>query len=151
MKETRGTANSASSGTLQGWVRASCYPAYLKKCVKTCFFPAVGATWAPASQGSSLDATFYAREAGYLLLLQVTHILMFCSCLGVLCSGGTPNIFLVLFSEGFSDPRVYRYPMYLCSEAFFFAASKKCVQMLLLGTWHGASSRIYLCMCSYHI
>ena len=32
--------------------------------------------------------------------------------------------FLALFSEGFSDPRVYRYPMYLCSEVFFLQRQK---------------------------
>ena len=33
--------------------------------------------------------------------------------------------FLALFSEGFSDPRVYRSPMHPCSEVFFFCNVKK--------------------------
>ena len=58
--------------------------------------------WAPASQGPSLVATFYARCLGVLLLLQYTHFLIFRSCLGVLCSGGTPErVFLHFFRKGF--------------------------------------------------
>ena len=58
--------------------------------------------WAPASQGPFLVATFYARCPGVLLRLQYTHILIFSSCLGVLCSGGTPERnFWHFFRKGF--------------------------------------------------
>ena len=35
--------------------------------------------------------------------------------------------FFTLFLEGFSDPRVYRYPIYHCSEVFFFLQRQKSV------------------------
>ena len=74
--EHRDTANSASSIEKIRFLH------------KTRF---VGASWALVSQGRSLAATLYARCLGVLLLLQVSHIASFCSCLGVLCLGGTPQ------------------------------------------------------------
>ena len=43
-------------------------------------------------------------------------------------SGSPPrprSSFFALFLEAFSDPRVYRYPMHLCSEAAFFCSVNK--------------------------
>ena len=41
--------------------------------------------------------------------------------------------FLALFSEAFSDARVYRSPMYLCSKVFFFCNVKKVRSKDLIG------------------
>ena len=59
-------------------------------------------SWAPASQGRSHDATFYASCPSFLLLLHFTHFLICLSCLGALRSEGTPErVFLHFFRKGF--------------------------------------------------
>ena len=82
-KETWDTANSAFSGTLQGWVRACSYHCKLENSCffeKHCFFyktRSVGTSWAPASQGRSHEATFYASCPRLLLLVHFAHFLSF--------------------------------------------------------------------------
>ena len=89
----------------------------------------VGTSWAPASQGPSLAATFYATSLGVLLLLQVTHIRLFLSCLGVICSGGTPGrVFLHFFRKVFGPARV-RISLAFTLRSGFVATSKKCAHV----------------------
>ena len=131
-KGTRGTANSASSGMLQSWRRVSRKHTYLKKVrffKKNTFFSqnvSMVASWAPAAQGPSHDATFYASWAHpfYFCRLHIFfHFLVLSRC--SLLRRDPRTSFFVLFSEGFSDPRVYRSPMYRCSEVFFFCSVEK--------------------------
>ena len=89
----------------------------------------VGTSWAPASQGPSLAATFYASCLGVLLLLQVTHIRLFLSCLGVICSGGTPGrVFLHFFRKVFGPARV-RISLAFTLRSGFVATSKRCAHV----------------------
>ena len=61
-----------------------------------------GTSWAPASQGRSHDATFYASCPGFLWLLHFTNFLIFLSCLGVPRSERSPErVFLHFFRKGF--------------------------------------------------
>ena len=95
---------------------------------KTCFFQkntVRNVIWAPASQGPSLVATFYALGPRVLLLLQYTHILIFSSCLGVLCSGGTPErVFLHFFRKGFRTRACTDIIWKLAQEMFFLQRRK---------------------------
>ena len=90
----------------------------------------VGTSWAPASQGPSLAATFYAHGLRDLLLLQVTNILFFLSCLlGVIYSGGTPGrVFLHFFRKVFGPARV-RISLAFALRSGFVATSKKCAHV----------------------
>ena len=88
-------------------------------------------TWAPASQGRSLVATFYATSPGDLLLLQVTHIRLFLSCLGDLCSGGTPGRVFLHFFRKVLGPACVSISYVISLRSGFVATSKKCVQKFL--------------------
>ena len=114
VKETRRTANSASSGTLQGWVRAASYQAHLNKkhiFFKKYVFPTKHSCQCNVGAGLSGSLScchFLCVLSRGSFTLQYTHFLIFSCCLGVLCSRGTPRTScFALFSEGFLHPRVY--------------------------------------------
>ena len=123
---------------------------------KTCFFfkkqffhktRSVGASWAPASQGPSLVATFYATCPGVLLLVQYTHFLIFRSCLGVLCSGGTPErVFLHFFRKGFCTRACTDFLGKLTQERLFLQRKKSEYKSSHGVRGIGASSGTRFCM-----
>ena len=88
----------------------------------------VGVTWAPASQGSSLVPIFYARWAGDLLPLQITHIFVFCSSLvGVFRSGGTPKrLFVHFFRKDFETRLIKHKICKFVQERLFLQRQKVC-------------------------
>ena len=83
-------------------------------------------TWAPASQGPSLVATFYAPGPRLLLRLHFTHFLIFSSCLSVLCSGGTAErVFLHFFRKGFCTRACTDFLCKLTQERLFVQRRKR--------------------------
>ena len=89
-------------------------------------------SWAPASQGRSLAATFYATCPRVLLLLQFTHFLTFRSCPGVPCSGGTPErVFLHFFRKGFRTRACTDIICILAQKRLFCNVKKVCACLRL--------------------
>ena len=136
-KETRDTANSASSGTLQSWVPASSFEyksekssflqknAFCSKCKDR-----IGHVGAGLARSLSC-CHFLCELFRGSLNLQVTQIRLFLSCLGDLCSGGTPGrVFLHFFRKVFGPARV-RISYVISLRSGFVATSKKCVQKFL--------------------
>ena len=102
-KGTRGTANSASSGTLQSWQRAARNRCTLEKSrffQKNTFFSqntALVASWAPAAQGPSHDATFYASWAHSFYFCKLHTFSFFGTVSGRIAQEGPPNEFFCTF------------------------------------------------------
>ena len=137
-KETRDTANSASSGTLQGWRRASrnrCTSEKSRFFQKDTFFSqnTVRRCLVGAGLSGSLSCCHFlcdlSRGPLTFAFYTLSHFLVLSRC--SLLRRDPRTSFFALFSEGFSDPRVYRYHMETRSGEAFFATSKKCVQKLL--------------------
>ena len=113
VKKTRDTANSAFSGTLQSWQRAASYQAYLKKIrffQKNTFFSqntSVVASWAPAAQGPSHAATFYAPCLHSFYFCKL-HTFSFFGTVSVrIAQEGPPNeFFCTFFGSVFGRARV---------------------------------------------
>ena len=134
-KGTRGTANSASSGTLRSWHRASSYHCTLEKSrflQKTRFFHK---TFLWLSRGRRplrvplmmpLSMRALSKRIYFCILLKPAFVQI--SYKNSLRRDPRTSFF-ALFSEGLSDPRSYRSPMYRCSEVFF-ATLKTCVQKI---------------------
>ena len=130
-KGTRGTANSASSGTFQSWQRVSRKHTYLKKHVfsKNTFFSqntSMVASWAPAAQGPSHDATFYAPWAHPFYFCKLHTFAFFGPVSVFFAHEGPPNEFFgTVFGRVFGPARVrISYAFSLRSDSF--ATSKKC-------------------------
>ena len=159
-KGTRGTANSASSGTLRSWQRARRNQPkkeksrfFFKK--KHVFFHKTQ-LWLPRGHRPLRVPLMMslAMRTGPTLFTFVSytlfHFLVLSRC--SLLRRDPRTSFLALFSEAFSDARVYRSPMYLCSKVFFFLRRKKSAfkrSCRVRGMGPPPGTRF--CMYSYHI
>ena len=132
VKKTRATANSASSGMLQSWHRAASYEAYSKK---THFFEKKHVFFTkhvpPLPRGRRLLRVALMMPLSMrpvsgisqFAFYKLSHFFVLSRCSSLRRDPRTS--FFALFSEAFSDARVYRFLRQTHSGAAFFATSKK--------------------------
>ena len=131
LKEARDTANSASSGSLSFWVPACELSWHLEK---SCFFEKIRFSNCYLNLDAGLSGSlscchFLCGIHWPLEKSQVTNILFFLSCLGVICSGGTPGrVFLHYFRKVFGPARV-RISLAFTLRSGFVATSKRCAHV----------------------
>ena len=132
VKKTRDTANSAFSGTLQSWQRAASYKAYLKKTrffEKNMFFFAKHVPPLPRGRRLLRVALMMPLSMrpvsgiSQFAFYKLSHFFVLSRCSSLRRDPRTS--FFALFSEAFSDARVYRFLRQTHSGAAFFATSKK--------------------------